>query len=501
MPDLFGFSINRKKKVQEQPRMASFVAPESDDGATVLTAGGVFGHYLDLNGKAKSDIDLIKKYREMAIFPECEYAIDDIVNEAIITSEREKAVDIVLDDVDELSDNIKSVVRTEFQEILGMFKFTRKGHEIFRRWYIDSKLYYHMVVDTGNVKKGIQELRFIEPTKIRKIREVKKDKLKTGVEIVKSVNEYYIYNDNKVLQTGQPIAGGLKILPDSIAYVHSGMFDSGKNQVLGYLHKAIKPLNQLKMLEDAVVIYRISRAPERRIFYIDVGSLPKNKAEQYLRDIMNRYRNKLVYDASTGEIRDDKRHMSMLEDFWMPRREGGRGTEIQTLDGGQNLGEMEDVEYFQKKLYKSLNVPISRLDAENGFNMGRASEISRDELKFAKFIDKLRVKFSELFLQVLKAQLVLKGVMTEEEFNTFKDDIHFEYARDSFFAESKNQELLNNRLDLLGSLNEYIGKYYSQDWVRRNILRQSEEEIKIMDKQIKSEIETGQLDSPVERMY
>ena len=501
MPDLFGFSINRKKKVQEQPRMASFVAPESDDGATVLSGGGVFGHYMDFNGKSKSDIDLIKKYREMAIYPECEYAIDDIVNEAIITTEREKAVDIVLDDVEELSDDIKNKVRTEFQEILGMFKFTRKGHEIFRRWYIDSKLYYHMVVDTGNIKKGIQELRFIEPTKIRKIREVKKDKLKTGVEVVKSVNEYYIYNDNKVLQTGQPIAGGLKILPDSIAYVHSGMFDSGKNQVLGYLHKAIKPLNQLKMLEDAVVIYRISRAPERRIFYIDVGSLPKNKAEQYLRDIMNRYRNKLVYDASTGEIRDDKRHMSMLEDFWMPRREGGRGTEIQTLDGGQNLGEMEDVEYFQKKLYKALNVPISRLDAENGFNMGRASEISRDELKFAKFIDKLRVKFSELFLQVLKAQLVLKGVMTEEEFNSFKDDVHFEYARDSFFAESKNQELLNNRLDLLGSLNEYIGKYYSQDWIRRNILRQSEEEIKVMDKQIKKEIESGQIDSPVENMY
>ena len=279
------------------------------------------------------------------------------------------------------------------------------------------------------------------------------------------------------------------------------MFDSSKNQVLGYLHKAIKPLNQLKMLEDAVVIYRIARAPERRIFYIDVGSLPKNKAEQYLRDIMNRYRNKLVYDASTGEVRDDKRHMSMLEDFWMPRREGGRGTEIQTLDGGQNLGEMEDVEYFQKKLYKALNVPISRLDAENGFNMGRASEISRDELKFAKFIDKLRVKFSEFFIQILRAQLVLTGIMTDEEFDKLKDDIHFEYARDSFFAESKNQELLNNRLELLGSLNEYIGKYYSQDWVRRNILRQSEEDIKVVDKQIKKEIESGQIGSPVEGMY
>jgi len=501
MPDLFGFSINKKKKAQVQPKIQSFVAPEADDGATVMQAGGAFGHYMDFNGKSKNDIDLIKKYREMAIFPECEYAIDDVVNEAIITSEREKAVDIVLDDVQDISDNIKEKIRTEFQDILGMLKFTRKGHEIFRRWYIDSKLYYHIVIDTTNPKKGIQELRFIDPTKIKKIREIEKEKLSSGVEVIKTVNEYYIFDDKNQLIAGQPVAGGLKILPDAIAYTHSGLFDSGKNQVLGYLHKAIKPLNQLKMLEDAVVIYRIARAPERRIFYIDVGSLPKNKAEQYLRDIMNRYRNKLVYDANTGEVRDDKRHMSMLEDFWMPRREGGRGTEIQTLDGGQNLGEMEDVEYFQKKLYKSLNVPISRLDAENGFNMGRASEISRDELKFAKFIDKLRVKFSEFFIQILRAQLVLTSIMTDEEFDKLKDDIHFEYARDSFFAESKNQELLNNRLELLGSLNEYIGKYYSQDWVRRNILRQSEEDIKVVDKQIKKEIESGQIGSPVEGMY
>ena len=496
--DLFGFSIGRKGKIPPRPQenssgstnLKSFVPPDMDDGATIVEGGGFYGSYIDFDGSIKSDIDLINKYRDMSLHPEVEIAVDDIVNDAIVYDEKRSPVEIILDDVD-YSESIKSKIQTEFDEVLRLLKFKEKGYDIFRRWYVDSRIYYHIMIDDSSSKKGIQELRTIDPTRIRKVKKVEKKPKGQGIsrfDVVDNVEEFYIYNE---IDRNAIATEGIKVAPDSICYVHSGMFDATRKRVFGFLQKAIKPLNQLRMIEDAVVIYRISRAPERRIFYIDVGNLPKNKAEQYLRDIMNRYRNKLVYDASTGEIRDDKRHMSMLEDYWLPRREGGRGTEISTLDGGQNLGEMEDVEYFKKKLYGSLNVPSSRLEAENGFNMGRSAEITRDELKFFKFIDRLRNRFSDLFNQLLRTQLVLKGIITEEDLVNIKENVTYRWLKDSYFSELKEGEILKERLDMLSQVNEYIGKYYSIEWVRKNILRQSEEDVKLIDGQMKTEKDSG----------
>ena len=506
--NFFGFSVSRKKTQPDAPmsKAVSFAPPERDDGASLIEAGGLYGQYVDLDGTIKNDIDMITKYRDMTLHAEVDMAVSDIVNEAVITTEPSAPVELLLDDVD-LSDNIKDSIHKEFDNILGLLDFNVRGDEIFRKWYTDSRLYYHIIIDEKNPKKGIQELRAIDATKIRKVRELIKDKEKTigpgGGEgettTYEGYVEYYIYKDK-----GNPydaFGGNLKIYPDSILFCHSGLYDYPNKRIVGYLHKAIKPLNQLRMIEDSVVIYRLARAPERRIFYIDVGSLPKMKAEQYLRDIMNRYRSKLVYDAATGEIRDDARHMSMLEDYWLPRREGGKGTEISTLDGGQNLGEIEDVDYFQKKLYKSLNVPVTRLEADNGFNMGRASEINRDELKFAKFIDRLRNRFSELFMDALRTQLLLKGIMKEQDWNNIKRKIRFDYLRDSYFAESKETELLNERITSLNDASEYIGKYYSIEWVRKNILRQNDEDIKEMDRQIQKEREAGLYNDSASEMY
>ena len=502
---LFGFTLGRSDSQVgiegNTSRPVSFVPPNPEDGASYVdAAGGFFGQYIDFDGNHKSDKELIRKYREMSLHAEVDTALDDIVNESIVQDDIKKTVQIDLDSID-LSDNIKSKITEEFEETLRMLNFHNRGYEIFRKWYIDGKLYYHMIVDPSKLKRGVLELRPIDSTKIQKVKTVKKktldDNSNRGAKVIEKVEEYFVYLENE----NQPQETGLKISPDAVAFCHSGLYDLEKRRVYGFLHKAVKPLNQLRMIEDAVVVYRISRAPERRIFYIDVGSLPKNKAEQYLRDIMNRYRNKLVYDANTGELKDDRRYQSMLEDFWLPRREGGRGTEISTLPGGENLGEMEDVEYFKKKLYRSLNVPISRLESDNGFNMGKSSEITRDELKFFKFIEQLRTKFSELFLQVLEAQLVLKGIMKKDDWQKIKYDIRFDYARDSYFTETKNNEILTERMSLLDSMSEHIGKYYSVEYIRKNVLHQTDEEIKEIDKQIQKEREQGDIPQETEKFY
>ena len=464
---------------------------------------GHFGQYLDLDGSVRNDAEMIIKYRSMTAHAEIEMAMEDILNEAIVYELDYPAVKLRLDQSN-LTDTIKDKVTEEFNTILRLLNFANKGYEIFRRWYIDGRLYYHIIVDPAATKKGIKELRAVDAVKIKKIKKI--DKIKdpsTQVPIVTKVEDFYIYYDKAYMDRygggGMSVVNnqgidGIKIAKEAICYVPSGMYDFENKRVTGYLQKAIKPLNQLRMIEDAVVIYRISRAPERRIFYIDVGSLPKTKAEQYLREIMNKYRNKLVYDASTGELKDDKKHMTMLEDFWLPRREGGRGTEISTLDGGQNLGEMEDVEYFKKKLYRALNVPVTRLEPDSGFNMGRASEITRDELKFSKFVDKLRSAFSQLFISLLKTQVILKGIMREEEWRALEQDIRFDYIRDSYFTELKNAEMMKERLEILQQMEEFIGTYYSRDFVRKNVLRQTEEEIKDMEAQIRAEEKSGDID-------
>jgi len=508
--EFFGFTIGKKKKEANKVglestirRPVSFVPPDYDDGATTIESGNFFGQYVDFDGNIRNDIELIKKYREMSMHAEVDSAIDDIINESIVQDDIKKTIQMDLEHV-ELSDSIKDTMQEEFDYILKLLHFNVRGYDIFRKWYIDGKMYFHIVIDDKKKKQGIKELRPIDSTAIRKIRKVEKETNDDGVKVIIDVEEFFVYTEqDRDDRLGDPMGAqeGVKIHPDSIVYVHSGMFDIDKKRVFGNLHKCIKPLNQLRMIEDAVVIYRISRAPERRIFYIDVGSLPKNKAEQYLRDIMNRYRNKLVYDVNTGEMRDDKKHMSMLEDFWLPRREGGRGTEIDTLQGGENLGEMEDVEYFKKKLYRALNVPISRLESDNGFNMGRSSEINRDELKFFKFIEKQRQKFSELFLQTLRVHLILKGIMNEEDWLKIQDDIKFDYARDSYFTELKNNEILTERMNLLREMNEHIGKYYSIEWIRKHVLHQTEEEIKDMDQEIQSEREKGLLTTGTEEYY
>lgn len=499
--ELFGWSLGRsgdrtapKLEQEEIKANASFAPPDLEDGAMPISSGVYFSSYMDFDGGIKSTADMIRKYREMALYPEVEMAIDDICNEAIVYDDTKRPVEIVVDDR-KLSPKIKAKIQEEFDEILRLLKFQDKGYEIFRKWYIDGRLYYHKIIDKENPRKGLVELRPIESTHIRKIRNVQKKKDKaTNADLVTKVDEFFVYSEREETSTTTAAftpatpTKGVKIATDSICYTHSGLFDSGKKRVLSYVHKALKPLNQLKMVEDAVVIYRLSRAPERRVFYIDVGNLPKNKAEQYLKDIMNRYRNKLVYDASTGELKDERRHMTMLEDFWMPRREGGKGTEVSTLPGGQNLGQMDDVLYFQKKLYKSLNVPTSRLETDqNGFNMGRQAEITRDELKFFRFIERLRKKFGELFMDIMKTQLLLKGVITKEDWEYIQPMIRFDFRKDSYFTEAKENEILTNRLNLVNSADPYLGKYFSKAYIQKHILRLSEEEISDITQEVEQE--------------
>ena len=490
---LFGFTISRQENEDKQDSQQSFSPPSNDDGALTITSAAYYGTYVDLDGTAKNEVELISRYREMAMQPEIESAIDDIVNEAICQDDDGKNIQIILDDLEQ-PDKIKKAIKDEFGTILRMLNYTKMAQDIFRRYYIDGKLYYHIIVDREEPTKGIRELRYIDPRKMRKIREVKKQKdERTGVEVMNVVNEYYIYND-KVTTGSSTNYGpvGTRITTDSVVSVVSGLMDSRRAVVLSYLHKAIKPLNQLRMIEDATVIYRISRAPERRIFYIDVGNLPKLKAEQYLRDIMVKYKNKLVYDANTGEIRDDRKFLSMMEDFWLPRREGGKGTEITTLPGGQNLGELEDVKYFEKKLYKSLNVPVSRLDPnQSGFSLGRVGEITRDELKFAKFVGRMRGRFSDLFDQCLRVQCVLKGICTDDEWKSFREHIHYNFIKDNNFTELKEAELMKERLSLLGEVDPYTGRYFSQAWIQRNVLRLDDDEIGVMQEEMEKEKEAG----------
>ena len=496
MAELFGFSITRAKK-QADPKQ-SFTTTQADDGTQTIAAGGYFGQYLDMEGTAKSEADLIRRYREVALHPECDMAVEDIVNEAVVANEMKSAVRV---DVNNLpyGKDVRKKIEDEFQNILKLLNFNTKGHDIFRRWYVDGRIYYHKIIDRESPVKGITELKYIDPRKVKKIREIRKKRPDGSgpnmLSVVDEFVEYYLYNEKGV--SGTTTGTGIKIAPDTIAFCPSGLIDQNKNIVLSYLHKAIKPVNQLRMIEDATVIYRIARAPERRIFKIDVGNLPKVKAEQYLRDVMARYRNKLVYDASTGEIRDDRNYMSMLEDFWLPSREGGRGTDISTLPGGQNLGEISDIEYFQRKLYRSLNVPVSRLESSTGFNLGRASEITRDELKFTKFVQRLRKKFTELFNDLLRTQLILKGIINEEDWSNVRDSINYDYLQDGHFAELKNTEMMRERLQLASEMRDYIGKYYSLKYVRKSILKQNEREIEEMDNQIKKEIEDGLIDSPI----
>jgi len=497
MAELFGFQISRIKKLADPKQ--SFTTTQADDGTQTVNAGGYFGTFLDMDATAKTEADLIRRYREISIHPECDMAIEDIVNEAIVSNEMKDPVRINIDGLP-FGKDVRRKIEDEFKEILRLMHFNIKGHDIFRRWYVDGRIFYQKLIDRKDPTKGITELKYIDPRKIKKIREVKKIRPKenANLTVVEEYIEYYLFNEKGVQQS--TAGSGIKIAPDTIAFCPSGLVDQNKqNMVLSYMHKAIKPVNQLRMIEDAVVIYRIARAPERRIFKIDVGNLPKQKAEQYLRDVMARYRNKLVYDASTGEIRDDRNYMSMLEDFWLPSREGGRGTDITTLPGGQNLGEMSDVEYFQKKLYRSLNVPVSRLEASDGFSLGRASEISRDELKFTKFVQRLRKRFTELFNDILRTQLILKKIIAEEDWYTISQSIQYDYLQDGHFAELKDTELLRSRLDLAMSMRDYVGKYYSVEYIRKHILKQNEKEIDEMDKQIKKEIDDGIISSPTEQ--
>ena len=495
---LFGFTLGNKDVVQIQnPEQPSFALPTEalDDGAVTITQNAYYGTYVDLEGAVRNELELITRYREMANHPELEMAIDDIVNEAITHDVTGRTVDIILDKLKQ-PETIKKKIVEEFENVLKMLNFGNLSDDLFKRWYIDGRIYYHVVIDESNPKNGIQELRYIDPRKIRKVREVKKMRdPKSGAQIIQSIAEYYVYNDRapSAQSFTSEVNSGLRIATESVINVNSGMMDAKNTFVISYLHKAIKPLNQLRMIEDAVVIYRISRAPERRIFYIDVGNLPKGKAEQYLRDVMLKYRNKMVYDAQTGELRDDRKHMSMLEDFWLPRREGGKGTEITTLPAGQNLGELEDVKYFRQKLLNALNVPISRLEPQQGgmIGIGRTTEVTRDEVKFTKFIIRLRNKFSQIFDHALRIQLVLKGICTTEEWDRFREDIYYDYKKDNNFTELRDAELLRERLGLLQVVDPYFGRYYSAEWVRRKILQLSDEDISQMDKQIAKEDKAG----------
>jgi len=487
--ELFGFSIGRAQKEKESQERVSFTLPATEDGSLDVsgTPGAAFATYLDMEGAAKNEADLIHRYRQMAIYPECEIAIDDIINEAIVADREEYPVSLNLENIN-LSPDIKQKISDAFHDVSRLLRFRELGYDIFKKWYVDGRIYYHVIIDPSNPKKGILELRPIDALKIKKVRQVTPPKDINDFKGQPRIDEYYVFNESGV--DGKKGGNMLRIAPDSIAYAHSGLLSEDRKLVISYLHKAIKPLNQLRMIEDAVVIYRISRAPERRIFYIDVGNLPKMKAEQYLRDIMTRYKNKMVYDANTGELRDDRKHMSMLEDYWLPRREGGRGTEISTLPGGENLGEMADVEYFQNKLYKALNVPVSRLQQETGFTLGRAQEISRDEVKFTRFIERLRNRFNQLFHTCLEKQLILKGILTLNDWRMIEQDVVYEWQTDSHFAELKEAEMLQERLQLLQSMNfadEVIGNFYSKDYVRKRILKQTQEEIEQMDREIELE--------------
>ena len=488
---LFGFEIKRKQG-QELP---SVVPPSPiETGSTVVNtgvnAGGYYGMVMDLEGTIKNENDLIRRYREVSQYSDCDGAIEDIVNEAIVADEDRRSVELELDEL-KVSASIKTKIKEEFDNVLRILKFDERAHELFRSWYIDGRLYYQILIDEENIKQGIVELRYIDPRKIRRIKNIKKERNKQGVDVVKEIEEYYLYNDKGITeQTTQ----GVKLALDSVVYAPSGYVDQNTGMMMSYLHKAIKPVNQLKMIEDSLVIYRISRAPERRIFYIDVGNLPKLKAEQYVTDIMNKFRNKIVYDATTGETRDDRRHLSMMEDFWMPRREGGKGTEITTLPGGQNLGEIQDIEYFQQKLYHALNVPISRLQPQQGFSIGRSQEISRDEVKFNKFIVRLRKKFSVLFSNALRVQLIAKGVIRADEWDEIRPFLKYDYLEDNHFSELKDSEILMQRIQSLQALDPYVGKYYSQTWVRKNILRLDEDDIEQIEKEIadEQELQLGQ---------
>ena len=507
MSKLFGFSIEDTEPLS--PSVVSPVPQSNEDGVDHYMSSGFFGSYVDIEGVYKTEFDLIKRYREMALHPECDSAIEDIVNEAIVSDSNDTPVEIELSNLN-ASDGIKKSIRQEFKHIIDLLDFNKKAHEIYRNWYIDGRLYYHKIIDLKKPEDGIQELRYIDAMKMRYVRKQKKNEKKELNRLnplkqdpmdydFPELEEFFIYNP-KAGMGGNPMQSsasqGIKMTKDSVAYCTSGLVDRNKGSTLSYLHKAIKSLNQLRMIEDSLVIYRLSRAPERRIFYIDVGNLPKIKAEQYLRDVMMRYRNKLVYDASTGEIRDDKKYMAMLEDFWLPRREGGRGTEISTLPGGQNLGEITDIEYFKKKLYRSLNVPPSRMDGEGGFNLGRSSEILRDELKFTKFVGRLRKRFSAMFNDMLRTQLLLKNVITPEDWELMSEHIQYDFLYDNHFSELKEAELMNERLSLVETAQPYVGKYYSQDYVRRKILRQTDMEILEQDKLIEAEIKSGIIPDP-----
>jgi|TARA_R110000822_G_scaffold142939_3_gene281079 hypothetical protein len=489
--NLFGFEIKRAKGLgKEDKKLPSIVPPVDNDGAGYVTgaAGAHYGHFINYDGDtdAKDNAQLINKYRGVALHPEVDAAIEDIVNEAITASESKSPVDLVLE-ATKIPSSIKKKMEEEFRKIVSMLNFNDLGHDIFRSWYVDGRLYHHLVVDESNLKLGIQEIRPIDSAKIRKVKHVGKEKdPKTGAEIVKTIEEFYIYQTKPGAQNT-----GIKLSPDSVSYVTSGLLDDTRKKVISFIHKALKPINQLRMMEDSLVIYRLARAPERRIFYIDVGNLPRGKAEQYMKDIMARYRNKLVYDANTGEIKDDRKHMAALEDFWLPRREGGRGTEITTLPGGENLGQIDDIVYFQKKLYRSLNVPLQRLEQEAQFSLGRSTEINRDEIKFQKFIDRLRNRFSALFLGILKKQLLLKGVITEDDWLEWKEDIIVDWARDNHFVELINMDILREKLQTMDQITQYVGEYYSKNWVMKNVLGLTDEETKKMNREIQSEPPSG----------
>jgi hypothetical protein len=493
--ELFGFEFKRKNNEPEQ--LPSFTPKETDDGAVVVAPGGAFGTYVDLDGTVRTEAELVTKYREMSLHPECDSAVDEIINESISIDE-ETIVNINLDNIN-ISDNLKKVLREEFQNCLSIIEFNKYAYDIYRRWYIDGRLYYHVIVDPKNPKEGIKELRYIDPRKIRKIREVQKKRLATSganpgdAVLSNTVNEYFIFND-KGFNYGNKIVGpsttGLKIAKDSILHIVSGLTDNQGTMVLSYLHKAIKALNQLRTLEDALVIYRLARAPERRIWYIDVGNLPKMKAEQYVRDIMVKHKNRLIYDAQSGEIRDDRKFMTMLEDYWLPRREGGRGTEVTTLPGGQTLGQMDDVLYFQKKFLQCLNVPVSRLNSDAVFSIGRATEITRDELKFARFVIRLRSRFSQLFTKILEKQVVLKGIMTIDDWNKVSNEIKYNFSKDNYFTELKDAEIAEARINLARNFQDMAGKYYSHTWLRRYVLQQSDDDIEKMNSEIQMENQT-----------
>jgi hypothetical protein len=476
---LFGFEIRKKEPLKD---VGSVVSPTSEDGSTVVaSASAYYGMVMDIEGIVKNENDLIRRYREIAQYADTDAAIEDIVNEAIISEDGSIKLDL---DKVKLSDAIKKKMQEEFQNVLRLLRFSDRGHDIFRSWYIDGRVYYHVLLDEKNPKAGIVELRFVDPRKIRRIKNIEKTKNPNGVEVNKVVDEYYLYNDKGITESSTQ---GVKLTLDSVIYAPSGLVDANTGMMLSNLHKAIKPVNQLKMIEDAVVIYRISRAPERRVFYIDVGNLPKLKAEQYVNDIMNKFRNKVVYDATTGEVRDDRKHLSMMEDFWMPRREGGKGTEITTLPGGQNLGDIQDIQYFQQKLYQALNVPLSRLQQQQGFSLGRSTEITRDEIKFSKFIARLRKRFNALFYEALRVQLIAKGIIRADEWSDLRQNMAFMYDLDNHFTELKDNEILLQRIQMLQQMEQYVGKYYSSNWVKKNVLQLTDEEIKEMEKEIEQD--------------